>query len=201
MGKIIHAIIAIAPFVALAGCAPPEIPGSASRHWSLIDGFYWTWERPVDGGCVSWMAVEGWASMQLAVDSPCEVKRQFGYTDAEGLKYISFEDRIVFKGYWPWSSDIFTDLIEFDRAGNWANTLPCPNSLSRAQLSELQKFATTAAEDARTNGERRVLLRVAERLSVVDGIILSSSQSGCTDEPWTEGVLIAQEHVDPWEAN
>lgn len=199
--NIICAFIAIATIVALGACTPTRIPDSASRHWSLKEGFYWTWERSIDGGCASWVAVEDWASIQLSVGSPCEGKRQNGYQDAEGLTYFSVEDRIVFRGYWPWSSEIFNDLIEFDQAGNWVNTRPCPNFLSRAQISEMQKIAATAARNATTNGERRILLRSAERLRVVDGIILSSSQNGCTDEPWAENMSITQERVDPWEAN
>lgn len=200
VGKIIRAIIAVAPFVGLAGCAPTEIPGSATRHWSLKDGFYWTWERPVDDGCVSWTAVEDWASVQLTVGSPCEEKRQIEYANTEGLTYFSVEDRIVFRGYWPWSSEIFNGRIEFDEAGNLADMLPCPNSLSPGQISEMRNAANTAAQGATTNGEKRVLLRVAKRLSAVDGTILSSSQGGCTDEPWTEDDSISEERADPWKA-
>ncbi len=180
-----------------AGCAPHGIPPDATRQWSFIDGYYWTWVRPAKSGCLSWMAVKDWASVVLLVDKPCRGIREPGIPSGKGLRYLSFEDELVFKGYWPWSSEIYDKLLVFDHRGMYVGTRPCPNSLTQEQISQMRATAIAALGVAVASAERRVISRIVDRLGRVDGNALSSQQGGCSD--WKDGDD-TRHQVDSWSA-
>lgn len=192
-------LLSIAPVVALASCAPPDIPSSASTHWSLKEGFYWTWYSPVREGCISWMAMEHWVSVQVLVDRRCNNGREKGFFDGKGLTYFSPEDHLTFKGYWPWTSDIYDKLIIFNKDGNVKTVLPCPHVISAKQVSAMQIVVNDAMMGDNTDSEKRVLSRISARLASVSSVELSSSQAGCTDEPKSSEGRKTQ--TDPWTAN
>lgn len=181
----------------LSGCSPPGIPFGASVHWDLKSGFYWTWTRRLEHGCTTWMAKDHWANVQLILDSPCEGERANGYLDGQGLTYFSVSDYLAFRGYWPWTQEEYFNLMVFDDAGMISDIRPCPHALSPEQLDALEVLAHEALREAKTDGEIRVLARVAERLAVTDGAALASGQEGCTDMPpdW-HGASIQRQ--DPW---
>lgn len=187
----------ILALLSVNGCAPrPDVPVHAERHWSIKDGYSWTWSRPAATGCLSWLANEKWASVQLLVDQSCgRVNRDSGYREGEGLSYTSFEDALVFHGYWPWSSEIHSRLYVYDDKGNVSHTLPCPRSLNEIQLNEMSTTATAALKGQLTKSERRVITRIVRRLSRVNGEALSVLQMGCSD--WQEGVARDGTH-DAW---
>ena len=174
-------ILAAFCMMSLAGCAPANVPSTASPHWSLKDGFYWTWSRPAVGGCVSWLATKEWASVQATLDIPCEKFERGGGAHQRGLYYFTVLDDIDFKGYWPWSAEICSQQIVYDNKGMIAEILPCPYRLSDDQIEELMTFIGEPQAKAFTDGEKRTLSRIKERLGQVKGDALSSSQFGCTD--------------------
>lgn len=166
---------------ALSGCAPANIPAGAMPHWALKGGLYWTWTRTSDHGCAAWMAKSNWASVQILVHSKCKGVREAGYLPGHGLLYSSVEDELVFLGYWPWSQEEYSRRLVSDEAGMIKGVLPCPYDLSAQQINAMQIVAREAEAGARTDGEKRVLSRVARRLAALRGRKLSSSQSGCSD--------------------
>jgi hypothetical protein len=143
------------------------------------------------------MAKDRWANVQLILDSPCEGDREEGFLEGRGISYFSSSDFLVFHGFWRWSQEEYFDLIEFDSEGMTSNIRPCPHSLLPEQLDELRVLAQEALEATTTDGERRMISRVVERLSVVNGAALASGQGGCTDLPpdWFRGERPRQ---DPW---
>lgn len=176
---------------------PQGVPSDAAATYDFKEGMGWTWMRPVDRGCLSWMAVERWASVQLFVEEPCGRLNERAYSPGTGLTYFSVEDYLVFRGYWPWSADIFHKLIVFDRRGNWVHTLPCPYSLTREQIERLRGMAAASVANVSTHAEKRVVLRIAQRLAKLDGKSLSTSQVGCTDLQNSQDF---RGQVDPWKA-
>lgn len=191
----------IASFGALAGCAPAGVPWGATRHFELTGGgFYWTWQTPVEGGCVGWATVQTSVSVQISVASPCPPDPWRGNVDGKALFYASFSDHLVFHGYWPWTSEIYSRQFVYDEKGRLVRVLPCPNSLTPTQLSEMRLVVRRALLARGSNRERRVLARIAERLAATNGTALSSGQLGCTDEPLGEVRPRQQSPVDPWEA-
>lgn len=193
MTKAVRGRFLLVLVLALSGCAPPAVPRDASRHWSLKDGFYWTWKRSAGAGCLSWLAVEDWASVGLLVDKPCEVVPLGG--SGKGLSYFSVGDYLVFKGYWPWSPEIHDKLIVYDDRGMFVRTLPCPNSLSRAAIAKMKAVALAGAASASTAAEKRVIARILERLTHTERDALSVRQDGCSD--WREGEDNRRK-IDPW---
>ena len=194
------ALLRTLPILALLSanaCAPPSnVPTHSKRHWSIKDGYSWTWTRPAAAGCLSWLANEEWVSVHLLVDKSCEsISRNTGFSDDKGLSYTSFEDALIFQGYWPWSPEIHSQLYVYDEKGNVSHTLPCPGSLNETQLKDMRNTATAALNSSLTTSERRVIRRIVTRLSSFNGKPLSVLQSGCSD--WQEGV----EHYgtyNPW---
>lgn len=143
-------------------------------------------------------------SVFVLVESQCEGRGDPGFLKGKkGLSYTSIEDHLVFRGYWPWTSKMWADMLEFDDEGmlTGGNTHPCPQSLSQDQIEAMRVVATEALSSANTDGERRVLTRIFERLTSTDGEALSSSQSGCTDKPLDPTELASVEEVDPWLSN
>jgi hypothetical protein len=170
----------------LACCAPrpPDgIPNGAKAEWSLKGDWTWTWERRLNSGCVAWMASDRWASVQLVVDSQCEGQRGEGYLDGSGVTYSSFNDHLIFRGYWLWTQEEYSDLMVFDDDGMIIDILPCPHVLSPEQIAVLRVTAQEAHDQATTDPEKRILARVDERLAVTNGAALSSGQAGCSDLP------------------
>lgn len=171
------------------------IPGNASANYSLKDGLFWTWKRPANSGCISWMAVENWASVQVFVDTPCETVGETGLSSGKAFTFLSFEDHLVFRNYWAWSPEIYDKLIVYDDQGMFVDALPCPNSLKQNEIAEMRATTLGALANRLTKAEKRVLSSIAERLTHVDGKALSSSQSGCSD--WYDSEK-ARKQVDPW---
>ena len=180
----------------LFGCAPAGVPAGippdASVHWSLKGNFSWTWARNLRHGCAAWMAKDSWADVQLLVDVQCGSGREEKYLPGRGLSYFSSSDHLTFSGYWPWSQDGYSKLMVFDEAGMVSHILPCPHSLSADQIDRMRIVAREALASAQTDGERRILTRVQQRLAVLDGAKLASSQAGCTDYD------ASLERVDVW---
>jgi hypothetical protein len=141
------------------------------------------------------MAVKAWASVVLSVNTPCKTVPEIGSPSGKGLTYLSFEDNLVFNNYWPWTPEIYDKLIVYDSRGMVVKTLPCPNVLTQPEIAEMQATASAVSESNVTDAEKRVLSRIAERLSRVDGTSLSSFQDGCSD--WQDGED-ARQKVDPW---
>jgi hypothetical protein len=131
------------------------------------------------------MAVEAWASVELSVDTPCKNVPEIGSPKGKDLTYLSFEDNIVFNNYWPWTSEIYDKLIVYDKRGMVLKTLPCPNVLTQLEIAEMRATVSAVSGSNITNAEKRVLSRIVERLSRVDGRSLSSFQDGCSD--WHDG--------------
>src|SRR5438045_2906171 len=181
--------------LALSGCAPPGVPRDASRNWSLEEGSYWTWRRPANSGCLSWLAVKDWASVQLLVDKPCETVPEGGFSGGKGLSYFSVEDHLIFNGYWPWSPEIYNKLVVYDDRGMFVRTLPCPNSLTQDEIAKMQATAVAAAATAVTKAEKQVITRISARLTRVERSALSARQEGCSD--WHDGED-GRQQVDPW---
>ena len=198
MTKAVHGHLLLLLVLALSGCgraAPPGVPPGAIRHHSLKEGYYWTWKRPASSGCLAWMAVKDWASVDLLVDKQCDAVPDTGFSGGKGLSYFSVTDRLIFHGYWPWSAEIYGDLLVYDDRGMIERTLPCPNSLTKDAVSRMQATAGAAAATAVTNAEKQVISRILERLSRVRRNALSAEQGGCSD--WRDGDDSGQE-VDPW---
>ncbi len=169
--------LAIVLAVALSGCTPtpPQIPTDASRHWTLKGSFHWEWARQLEHGCATWSAKDSYASVLISTDpTNCE--------DGPGLYYFTVQDFLVFRNYWPWSSDDYAALISYGSEGMIESIAPCPHTLSFDQISLMRVVAHEALAAASTDAERRTVERVIERLGSTDGG-LASNQSGCTDLP------------------
>jgi hypothetical protein len=139
------------------------------------------------------MAKERWAEVLLVVDVKCDESRDELYLEGRGLTYLTFTDQLVFQGYWPWSSQDFHDVMEFDSKGMISNIRPCPHMLTFEQLQAMRVVAQEALAEATTDAERRVMARIDELLAATDGAALSSAQLGCTNLP---GVRTGEQ--DPW---
>jgi hypothetical protein len=170
----------------LSGCAPRSVPFGASVHLSLKGGFYWTWTRTFEHGCVAWMAKDDYASVDLLIDGQCDAPRAWVDVGGAGINYFSSSDEIVFRGYWP--------------MGEMHGGNPCAHRISEAQIAELRRVVAEALAEARTQGERRVLNRIDERLSVVNGDALMTYHGGwCSDltqADWTAGT--ARQSQETW---
>lgn len=200
-----HPLLILAISAGLIGCTPTtsDIPRDASRIWSLKSDFTWSWSRNFEHGCVAWSAKEAWASVFVLVNSQCEGRGDPGFLNGKkGLSYISVQDHLVFRGYWPWTSKMWSDMLEFDDEGmlTGGNIHPCPYTLTQDQIEAMRVVATEALSAATTDGERRLLSRVMERLAVTNGEALSSSQQGCTDEPLDPTERASVDEVDPWQS-
>lgn len=186
--------------ISLTSCAPPApagVPRGAHAAWSLKGNWTWTWTQALDSGCVAWIAKDRWAVVQLILDSRCEGDRGEGLWDGRGISYFSSSDFLVFHEFWPWSQEQYFDLIEYDSEGMTSHIRPCPHSLAPGELIQLRTLAQTALDAATTEGERRMLTRVVERLAATDGTALASGQGGCTDLPpdWYRG---ERPRENPW---
>lgn len=202
MTKKLHSLLFLALCVGLIGCAPsapPDIPRDASRHWSLKGSFYWTWSDDLENGCVAWMADDSYAHLFAFVDSRCEGRLEPTFRKGKkGLSYTSFSDYLIFLGYWPWTAEIYHDLLNFDDEGMLTESLPCPYSLPQEEIDALRAVVAEALLQDLTDGERRMFARVDERLSETNGSALDSSQTGCTDLPPNQTGFVSREKVDPW---
>ncbi len=190
--------LGLIPFFSLIGCAPADIPSDASRQWSLKAGNTWYWDQETANGCISWMGQEKWVSVELLLNTTCKEWGAPEFRDSQRLSYSSTTDEITFHGYWPWSSGIFGELIVFDGEGNWVEALPCPHSLPQKQINAMEVVASEALRHTKTDGERRVLSRIKERLAKTDGSALSSSQRGCSDRPLDPQKRNELGKVNPW---
>ncbi len=195
--KTLARTILLALVLGLAGCAPPGIRPGATAHWSTKDGRYWTWTQVLEHGCADWMADEGYAEMLLLVNSQCKDTRRYGSPKEPGISYLTFQDHLVFRHYWPWTDEIWYERMGLGTKDESLPTKPCGYALSPSQLSQLRILAQEAYDDTRTAAEERVLARIIERLAVVGNGPLDSSYEGCTDLP-VEGA--DPPSVDVWAA-
>jgi hypothetical protein len=156
--------------MALAACAPQGVPSDASRNWDLKTSFFWTWSRPVGAGCTAWMAKDKWASVLVLLDSHCDEDFAALLGKATGVQYSTTFDEMIFVGYWPRVRE--------------PGGRPCPQSISNEGIAELRTLSARAVTGAKTEGERRVLRRIDERLARVNGANLQTHRSGwCDDSP------------------
>lgn len=195
MNRFKEAVALLALCAGLANCAPrpPGVPTGASASYDWYNGHNtYTWRRTLQGGCAVWMATDNWADVHLFVGSRCAEQ-----SEGQGVGYLSVSDFLVFKGYWPWTSDEYFHLIEFDNRGMISRIRPCPRALSPQQLSELRALAQEALSATTTSAERRMMARVNERLEATNGASLASGQEGCTDLPpdWYNGYV---SHENAW---
>ena len=193
-------VLLIMACISLISCAPPApagVPRGAHAAWSLKGDWTWTWKRALGEGCVAWMAKDSWADVQLILDSRCEGERGEGLLDGRGISYFSSSDFLVFHEFWPWSQEEYHDLIEYDGEGMTRHIGPCPHSLEPEKLDQLRALAQAALDAATTDGERRMLTRVVERLAATDGTALASGQSGCTDLP-PDWYREERQRENPW---
>ena len=164
---------------------------------SSLKGEAWYWNRTLETGCAAWMANERWAYVRLVTGQTCEERRNGGYVSDRGASYTSFEDHLVFFGYWPWTRDIYYDLLVFED-GMITDVLPCPNVLPKTDIDQLRWVAQLAISAATTDAERRVVSRLDERLANMDGAALQSTQSGCSDLPRNWSSVPREDEYDPW---
>jgi hypothetical protein len=178
---------ALAPIVLLilcaaaSSCAPPAIPFDASVHWSLKGGFVWTWTRRSDHGCGAWRATDRWAIVQIVIDSRCDGRRDLGYLAGRGVAYSSFSDRLVFRGFWPWTRDDYFNSFAVDSDGVIRDRRLCPQTLSPEQIEALRVVTQEVLARSKSDAERRLLARVDDRLAATNGEALSVAEEGCTD--------------------
>ena len=202
MPRLIALLLFLVLSTGLFGCVrtPESIPRDAERSWSLKSDFIWTWSDNLTHGCVVWMAKSDWADVQILVETQCEGRRVEGYLEGKGLGYFSGTDYLLFRGYWPWTSKMWSDMLQFDDEGMLTgdNIHPCPFSLSQDQIDKMRVVVKEALAKTLTKGERRMLNRVDERLAATDGAALSSSQAGCTDQPLDLAKRASAVDVDPW---
>jgi hypothetical protein len=170
-----RALLVMTVCIALACCAPasPEgIPNDARAEWSLKSDWVWRWTPTLQSGCVAWRAKESWASVRLSTDAQeCEA--------GPYLSYFTSSDRLVFRDYWP--NDDEPGTFFFDGEGMISGIRPCSHSISPEQLAALRTVVREALAQATTNGERRTLRRIDQRLEATNGAALASAQFGCTD--------------------
>ncbi len=180
----IHALmILFASLVGLSGCAPPDVPPGASTHWSMKEGFTWTWTQELKHGCTSWIAKEKWAYVELLVEAKCNGEIGPNASKGRGVSYSTPNDYLIFQGYWPWSANEYFDRIIADSEDNLNAVRSCGYQLSAKQLMDLRIVGQKAFDQAQTPGERRVLARIKERLANIGSGPLSISQVGCVDLP------------------
>ena len=152
---------------------PQGVPIRATPSYGFKSGINWTWNRNLAHGCAAWSANERWAGVTLLVGSRCERQRQSGLSEGRRLSHLSFQDRLVFQGYWPWSSELYSKLMVFDEKGMIKTVLPCPHTLTAGQIGDMRTVATEAYTRAETDAERRVLARVRQRLAALTGVGLA----------------------------
>jgi hypothetical protein len=150
-----------------AGCSPPAIPRGASMSWDLKGGSGWTWLRQLQHGCVAWRATEDWAEVDIQTNSQCETPRAWVDGREPRLHYFSALDTLVFAGYWS-----------FDQGSNGG---PCRHEISGAQIADLARVANEALVEADTNGERRMLGRIVQQLSTLNGAALENDNGWCSN--------------------
>ena len=153
-----------------SGCSPPAIPSGASMHWDLKGGSSWTWVQQFEHGCVAWRATDDWAEVDVQTDSRCKTPRAWVDGTDPRIHYFTATERIVFKGYWP-----FGEM--------YSGPGPCPHQITESHIAELRVVANEALAEATTDGERRVLSRIVQRLSVLNGNALLNWQGWCSDAP------------------
>jgi len=167
----------------MTACAPDSVPKDASHEWDFIDGSVWYWGDKLASGCTSWMVSERWVSVYLVTTSDCDASRQPYQIRGEKVGYADYADVLEFSKYGPWSNEIWDELAVFDDQGKFLGFKPCPHTLTPEDISNMTSLAKQASAIATTDGEKKTMERVKERLEVVDLSALSSEQFGCTDAP------------------
>lgn len=165
--------------VVLACCTPPPgVPSGASGELNYEGIMHWTWEHRLSHGCAKWMATESYAFVVLYADP----NRCGGGPEVD---YLSGADELVFRNFWP--------------QGEMLGGNPCPHALSESDIASLRSVAQDALAHAVTEGEKRVLRRVDQRLSNTNGAALMTYHEGwCSDitqEQWRGAAPISREDV------
>jgi hypothetical protein len=175
MFKNLATVVSLSLCTGLASCAPPAVPTSASVQWDFESGLSWKWQRTLQRGCVSWLATERWASVQLFV-SPARC------SEGPGISYLTGEDEIIFENYWP--------------RGEMLGGNPCPFEISENQIAELRRLTEQASAQATTDGQKRVLDRIDHRLSVTNGAALMTYHGGwCSDLTMSDWETARRSHT------
>lgn len=175
---------------------PEGVPRQAKASYDFKSGMNWTWTRNLAHSCAAWSGNERWAHVTLLVGSRCDGSRRSGLRDGRGLSHLSFEDHLEFQGYWPWSAELHSKLLVFDEKGMIKTVLPCPYTLTAEQIEGMRTVAAEAYARAETDGERRVLARVRQRLAALSGVGLATGQFGCTDSTARRDVPLPR--YDSW---
>ena len=162
-----------------------EIPLDASREWDLKAGNVWYWGNKFESGCTAWMASERWISVQLVTNSNCSADDRHDRIIGKSVSYSpsDYSDELLFNDYGAWNRDIRNSVNVFDSQGNYLGDRPCPHDVTSQDIFELTSLAKEAAAISTTEGEKKIMERMAARFEMVDLSALSSSQSGCTDAP------------------
>lgn len=155
MKKFIAASIILIALVALARLtmAPAQVPIYAWPRFSIKNGVGWYWDRDVPEGCVSWMAMERWASIRVLADTDCRKWGSEEHRNAKGLYYSSTTDESTFYGYWDWPRGTSFDYYVYDDEGNWVRTEPCPYSLAERQVARIREVIKSAKSLSQTKEE------------------------------------------------
>lgn len=183
----------VTPLLSPVLSRPPGVPqvAVASYDWKA-SGLSWNWSRTSAHGCASWTATDRWVDVHLLVGSECA---QQGHRGGQGLSYFSAQDYLTFQDFWPWSADDHFKQIVFDAQGMISSVRPCPYTLSTDQIDAMRVVAREALTEARTDGERRVLNRIRQRLDAVGRAPLASGQDGCTDSMIEHGAQVRPNDV------
>ena len=176
-------IVVVSVFVLVVYARPDQVPTDAWPRFSLKNGIVWYWDREVPGGCVSWMAMERWASVRVIVGTKCGYRGSEKYRDAKGLLYSSTEDESTFYGYWAWPLGTSSDYYVYDDEGNRISTEQCPHSLTERQVARIGEVVESAKSLSKTEEELAMLARLGVRLIMLNKASLSVSQFGCSDRP------------------
>jgi len=184
-GKLFIAMVLGAAMTACGFLETPreEIPRDASREWDLKAGNVWYWGDKLDSGCTAWMASDHWIVVGLVTNPDCSVVARPSELKGKRVFYSDYSDQLEFREYGPWNSDIRDSVNVFDSQGNYLGDRPCPHEITTQDISKMASLATEAAATSTTDGERKIMERMATRFDNVDLSALFSEQSGCTDAP------------------
>lgn len=160
------------------------VPSNASANYSLKEGVYWTWQRPLKAGCAKWMAMDSFASVVLA-------HGQEGCTKAgKTLAYHSFAEEVVF---YEGGGDL--------PSGTWLGGEPCPYKVPASDIRAFAELAVEARKTAQTEAEKGILLQMLGRLARVNGDALTTDHTGgCNDLKIADYSGPARPHLDVWNA-
>ena len=194
--KILRVLAGFAAAGLLAGCASEPVPSDATPSVTIKNGVVWYWQRSIDGGCINWRATADWVATRIFVDSGCRDFDRAAYLEAKGASYSSSFDSLELVGYSDVPNEATADGFIGKVDEEWGPNSPCPFDLPSADLSRLRVVVKEVERGARSEGEARVLSRIAQRLKITDGTGMVAVRGGCTPEPeWDD----FRDSPNPWE--